>query len=302
MASKKAFDLSRDSVYVADPITQLRIMGGKGVLPNDESGDLDTEADASMSVKDMKRLSRPLPLPFKKNIKRRGVNVPIIIVKIDDVAVVLEGKSRVRALRAANRDREAEGLQPYRIRCTIQRDTSPLALVATMVSSNNARMEDDFNDKLDKLAQMKDAGADDEQCADEFNVKVTTIKGWLAYTDNATPEVKQAVKDRRLGPSAAAELARVKDPDEQRKLLADLLTAPEPKARGVKAAKRARGAKGQKVSGKRELTALLEKVKKLSHPRAAVSTLSKWEGVEELLKFMTDDPETAAWIKEGLSA
>ena len=148
MANRKSFDMSRDSIYVADPITELCIVGGKGVLPADEAGDLDTEWEAGMPLNDLKRLKKPLEQPFKANIAHRGVNTPVIIAKIGDVATVIAGKSRIRAARAANRERKKRGEPLLKVKCVMQRDVSVVALVATMVSENNARRDDDLRGKI----------------------------------------------------------------------------------------------------------------------------------------------------------
>jgi hypothetical protein len=237
--SKKAFDLARDSVYVADPISELRICGGAGVLPDDEAGDLDTEPGPDVPVRDLKRLKRPLQASFVTNIGRDGVRVPILICKIDDVATVVAGKSRVRAARRANRARAAqsEGLPPMRIRCVMQRDASSVAILATMISENNARQDDDLADRIEKLKQYLAAGASEADAATSFNVQQSTIRGWLDYDDHATDETKRAVRDGRVQASTAAELAKIKDPDAQRVALEKVLGAPCVKQRSARAAR-----------------------------------------------------------------
>jgi hypothetical protein len=292
---KKAFNLSRDSVYVADPIDDLRIIGAKGILSAEEAGPLDTEAEEAMPLRDLRRLRRALPGPFAANIATRGVNVPIIIVKIDDVAVVVEGKSRVRAARAANRERKKAGEPLLKIKCVIQRDNRPLALLATMVSSNNARMEDDFLDKLEKLKSYLDLGGSEADAALHFGVQQQTIRGWLAFDDQATDETKAAVKEGRLGSSAAAELARIKDPDEQRVKLQTMLTAPDKKGRSVKAARAARGGakNGPALTGKRTQKRVLASVQAMSHAKHGEKTIAFWEGVEETLKWLAGDEHDA---------
>jgi len=305
--TKKAFDLSRDSVYVADPITELRIIGGKGLLADDEAGALDTEPDAAHPVADLRRLKKALPAEFKANVAFRGVDTPIRIAKIDDIATVVEGKSRVRAARAANRERKKRGEPLIRVRCVMQRETSDTALRASIISGNNARMEDDFSDKLEKLKALLASGASEDDAALYFMVKPATIRGWLAFEDGATAETKAAVKEGRIGASVAAELARVKDADEQRSKLGELLAAPEPKARGVRAAKLVRGAKhGAAFSGKKPQMKLLGYVQSMSHSTKSDRTIAFWEGVEETLKLVlgekdADERLTKA-VKEALAA
>jgi len=284
--SKKAFNLARDSVYVADPITDLRIIGGL-ILSKDEQGDLDTEPDPAHPLTDLRRLKKALPEPFLANIAHRGVDTPIQIVKLDDVATVVEGKSRVRAARVANRERAKRGEPLIKIKCVIKRDTSATALIASIVSGNNARMEDDFSDKLEKLKRYLDNGGSEEDAARFFMVKLATIRGWLAYEDQATDETKAAVKEGKLGAAAAAELARIKDPEEQRAKLGDLLSAPDPKARGVRAAKIVRGAKhSSAITGKKDQVKLLEHVQQMSHGTRSEKTIAFWEGVEEAFKLV----------------
>ena len=289
MANKKAFDLSRDSVYVADPITELCIQGGTVIGAEDEHGNLDTDPTDDMEVDDLLRLKRPLKASFRNNIRKRGVNTPIIIAKLGGVAVVVEGKSRVRALRAANRQREKDGEPLLKVRCVMQRDTSKMALLATMISSNNSRMDDDFVDKLAKLKVFIDMGGSEADAADFYGVGQQTIRGWLQFEDQATDETKQAVKEGRLGSSAAAEVARIKDPDEQRDKLTALLTAPDKGARGVKAARAARGAKSSKaLEGKREQAKFLNYVQNITHTTKSDRVMGYWEGVEDALKLVLD--------------
>lgn len=286
--SKKAFDLGRDSVYVAEPIEDLRIVGGKDILPPDEAGPLDTEWEEGMPLKDLKRLKKPLTLEFKANIKHRGVTVPIVIAKIDDVATVVAGKSRVRALRAANRERKLEGLPLLKVKCVIQRDTSKAALLSTMVRENNHRRDDDLGDRIEKAKEMLDSGMSEADVANEFGVKQTTLRGWLDFDDHATDATKQAVKEGRVPASTAAELAKITDPEEQNKTLATMLTAPEKKARSARAAKALRrGKQGSKSASDRvSQQFLLKHVQNISHSRGTERSIAFWEGAEEMLKLV----------------
>lgn len=286
MGNKKAFDLSRDSVYVADPITDLRIIGGT-ILEPDEAGDLDTDPDETNPLNRSNRLRTPLSEAFKANIAHRGVDTPIKIVKLDDVAVVVAGTSRVRAARAANRERKKRGELLIKIKCVIQRDVSKLALISSVASENSARHDDSFSSKLDQLKIMIDAGASEEDAARVFAVSPATIRGWLVFEDQATEATKQAVRDGRVPASTAAELARIKEPEAQDAALATMLSAPERKARTTRAAKMLRGAKGSKgLTSRKEQEKFLDHVQKMSHGARSEKALAFWEGVEEALKLV----------------
>jgi hypothetical protein len=235
--TKKAFDLPRDSVYVADPIADLRVCGGRGVLCEEEAGDLDTEPGPDVPVRDARRLAQALSESFLANIARDNVRTPIVIGNIDGVATVVEGKSRVRAARRANRQRALLGVPPMRVRCVMQRNVSRLAVMATVISGNNARRDDDLADRIEKLRAYLEGGASELDAATTFNVKQATIRDWLAYDDHATDEVKRAVADNLVGASTAMELAKVKDPDVQRAALAKVLGGAGVKQRSARAAR-----------------------------------------------------------------
>lgn len=292
---KKAFDLPRDSVYSAEPIADLRIIGGAGLLVEEESGELDTEYADGMPLKDLRRLKKALDEEFCANVAFHGVKIPIIIAKIEDVATVVAGKSRVRALRRANHARLERGEPLMRVRCIIQRDTTHEALFATMVTENNARRDDDLADKIEKAIAMIDSGKYSEQdVALHFTVKQTTLRGWLDFDDHATDATKQAVKEGRVGASTAAELAKIHDPEEQNKALAEMLIAPEPRGRSARAAKMLRkgGAKVGNASDRKTQVTLLSFMQAASHPRASEKTMAWWEGAEEMLKLVTGSKET----------
>lgn len=303
---KKAFDLGRDSIYVADPIADLRICGARGVVPADEAGDLDTAPGPDVSVKDQRRLSHPLKEGLKENVYRRSVTTPIVIAKIDDVATVVEGKSRVRAARAANRRRAADGLPLMRVRCVIQRDTSALAIAATVISGNNAREDDDLTDKIEKLKSYLALGASEADAAVAFTVSPKTIRGWLDYDDHATDETKRAARDGQLTASTAAELARIKDPDTQRAALAKMVTAPGVKDRSARAARALRrGTEGvASATDRKSQKLLLSHVDVMLRDGRARRTSREeefWRGVRETLRLVTAQEVTREELLTALA-
>lgn len=235
--TKKAFsDLGRDSVYVAEPISQLRICGGRGTLPSDEIGDLDTPLGPDVPVRDAQRLKRPLTDKFKAGVVKHGVKKPVIIAKIDDVATVIDGKSCVRAARAANRIRAKKGQPLLKLRCVMQRDVSQQAIMATLILTNNARTADDLSDRVQKLKAYlaPEIGGSMEDAAILFNVERSTLQDWLDFDDRATDETKRAVQDGTIAASTGLEIAKIKDPDAQRATLARVVAEPAPRQRSAR--------------------------------------------------------------------
>ncbi len=304
---KKAFDLSRDSIYVADPISDLRICGAKGVVPADEAGDLDTPPGPAIPVRDARRLQKPLA-GIKASVDLRGVKRPIIIGKIDDVATVLDGKSTVRAARASNRRRAQDGRPPIRVRCVMQRDVSPLAVLSTMITTNNNRTEDTLADKVDKLvAYLGDPSTPSEaDAAIEFGVTVDRIRDWVDFADQAIGDVKEAVDAGTISASTALEIAKIKEVDGQKAALAKILGAPDARDRSARAARAiAQGANGTPTITDRRSQRLLLSYLQAPAPARRSSTPSEegfWQGVVEALKAVTGqaaDPRVIRAIAEA---
>jgi hypothetical protein len=311
--TKKAFDLSRDSVYTADPIADLRICGGSGILPEDQSGDLDTAPGPDLAVRDRKRLARPLKEGFLANIGRDGVRTPIIIAKIDDVPVVIDGKSRVRAARAENRRRVSLGQSPLiKVRCVMQRDVSQLAIMGAMISSNNARQDDDLTDQIEKLKIYLAAGASEADAAISFSVKQSTIRTWLDYDDHAVDELKELAKGGTVKASTAMELAKIKDPDEQRAAVGKLIATPGNQQQSARAARALRhGANGTPVAlDRRSQKLLLAHVSELLgseeiHEKYEVDDLVSeeefWRGVRSALALVTGSGDAEKRLTDALA-
>lgn len=283
--SKKAFDLSRDSVYVAEPISQLRVIGGLA-LPENERGDLDTEIDEKHPLYD-ERLLIALDTPFVRDIAKRGVRTPVEIVKRDDMATVKAGRRRVRGARIENHRRLKEGAKfedLIKIKCTIIRDNDDATIMSDMVSENELRMDDGILIKIAKAKRMQARGMDTDAIAAAFGQPKSVVDAWFTFDDNATDETKAAAAAGRLNATAAAELAKERDPDAQRALLASLMTLPE-KKRTVRNVRAARTGEFAGIVGRRGQKRLLETVQGLKH-RGEKAPIY-FEGVEDFLRVLT---------------
>jgi len=288
--SKRSFDFARNTMWTIDP-DDLCIIGGKK-MPAAERGSVDTDDGEEHDLYDP-RIHEPLTEEYILNIDAHGVDVPITIAKIGDVAVVVAGKTRVRGARVANRRRKSRGEPPIKVDCKIKRGNTT-SLLAAMIVENENRRDDGILAKIDKLKKLMARGVSVEDAAVIFGKKVKTVKGWLAFEDNATAETKKAAETGRLSPTAAAKLAQIRDPDEQRTTL-DRLLSTEGRVSKDAATNAAKVANGKKVAisvaDKRTQRRLLTYVQNLSHGQASEKTLAWWEGVEDALKLVVGEED-----------
>lgn len=289
--SKKAFDMQRTDLWVADPITELCIIGGQNPdfkLPPEEWGDLDTEDDDTHALFD-ERVGEPMEDWFINSVDYKGVDTPIIIAKVGELACVVEGRKRVRAARIVNRRREKQGEPLLKVNCLVKR-TTEVGLMATMITGNMIRSEESPETAIAKLKRLLDRGVSEEDAAHIFGKSVVTLKGWIAYDDNAIASVKKAVDSGRVSQTAASHLAKL-EPEKQKAALDDLLSAPagtKISRRTAKiAAKRTTApTKEEGVGDRRTQKKLLKLMKDLPHPGATEKTMAFWQGAEDMLALI----------------
>ena len=306
-ASKRGLDLARGNLFMADPITELCIVGGADTLGIDESSDLDTDTDKTHALYDP-RLKTPLDPDFVRNIDAFGIITPVVITRIGELVCVVAGRRRVRGARAVNRNRKATGQPLIKVPCVLRR-TAETGLLGAMIAENEGREDDAPLAKLEKLKRYMERGVTIEDAAVAFSVKLETAKGWLAFDDHAVPELRKMLADDRITFYAALRIARLKDPDKQRAAIADatsghgiagaVLTEDDgdesdatPATNGKRigyskasnSAKKGRG-KSETISH-REMKRMLDAVREMPHPNANEKTLAWWEGVEDALVFV----------------
>jgi ParB-like chromosome segregation protein Spo0J len=281
--NRRAFEFARGNLWSIDPM-DLCIIGGS-LLPADERGPLDTDDGPDHDLYD-ERVAEPLTDEFLNNIDAHGVDTPILIVKLGDVATVIAGRKRVRAARLVNVRRKKRGEPPIKIDCKLKR-VSGSGLLAAMITENEARTNDGLLTKIEKLKRLMARGVSAEDAAIHFNVGIGAIKGWLSFEDNATVETKAAARTGRLSASAAAELTKITNPDAQREKLAAMLRAgSKVSARTARVASRVARGKGGGVADKKTQKKLLHFVQIMNHGKASEKSVAWWEGAEEMLKLV----------------
>lgn len=217
-STKKGFDFARNSIYVADP-TELTLVGGKGILPAEQSSSRDTADDPEHELWDP-RLRDQITEEEIANVDAFGVLEPVLISKEGDLAVVVDGRGRVRRARAANKRRKARGEPLIKVSCVVVRQRGT-ALMGPMIAANEVRRDDSLPGKIEKAKRVLARGVSEDDTAVMFGVKASTLRSWLAYEDNATAEVKRAVEAGAISQTAGLKLAtKVKDPEKQRETLA----------------------------------------------------------------------------------
>lgn len=286
--NRRGFDFARGNLWSVDPM-DLCIIGGR-CLSADERGPLDTNDGPTHDLYD-ERVAEALTEEFVNNIDAHGVDTPILIVKLNDVATVIAGRKRVRAARVVNARRKKRGEPPIKIDAKLKR-ASGSAILAAMITENEARTDDGILTKIEKLKRLMNRGVSIEDAAVHFNAKIATVKGWLAFEDRATAETKTAARSGRLSASAAAELAKVSDPDKQREKLASMIGSGEKvSARAARTASKIARGKAAGVSDKKTQKKLLHVVQATSHPNVSEKTAAWWDGVEAALKLVIGDAD-----------
>lgn len=297
--AKRSFDFKRTDHYLCDPTLDLCIVGGADLLEEHERGMLDvasTVDDKTLQLlRDDEGLREPLREPFVRNVDALGVLETIVIAKIGDVAVVVEGRTRTRAARQANRRRAERGEPLIKVPCLIRRATDATDLLAVMIAGNEGRRkEDSIVAKIEKLKRYMARGVDVHQAADIFNVSVGVVESWLRFDDLAIESVKQAVDAGQMALSAGIEVARLKDPAKQQQVLDATKTNGANGKHAQTSTRKIREAakKIEKpdahvgVSAQRVQRKLLAAVKRVDHKGHSKDTLAWWQGVEDALTLI----------------
>lgn len=290
--SKKAFDLTCSSNFVADPSDEICIIGGARYITDaSERGKYDTDDDDQDNpLWRGTRLAKPLKSGFMLNVNSLGVLEPIVVTKIPGipVPVVVAGTSRVRAARAANALRASRGESLLiRIKCEMRRDDAR-GLAAIVAAENEGRNDVDVLEKIASVIRDLKRGATEDDIAIAYCVDRKTVDGWIAFADHATPETKAAVREGRVYATNAAILARISDPEKQNTALASMLSAPtKPTANAArKAVAKATGARDTTgIQSRRAMSKLHDAIANMKLPsNTGPETFAYYKGAEEILR------------------
>jgi hypothetical protein len=339
--AKTAFpELGRDSVFKADPITQLCIIGGQNEkvrLPESEWGDLDTDDDDSHPLFD-ENLFEALPEEFIQSIDEKGVIEPVLIGKMiiknrrgEDVEVagVIAGRKRIRGARVVNRRRmernkelpDDQQIALLEVRCVNRKGTLGDYML-DMITENHIRIEDSGETAISKLRRYLDQpGASMAKAAIAFGKSVQTLEGWIAYDEKAVPQLRKLVETGVMTVTSASEIAK-QDRDKQLVAVSEVeriqAEAPKPangaanggrarpavsRTAAQTAAKRAAsGDAGVEMLSKREGKRLLKHIEGMDHQGASPQTLGFYIGVEAAFGMWLGNAGVDERLKNALKA
>ena len=297
--SKTFNNASRTDAYCIDPL-EICIVGGKA-LPKEEQGPHDTEWDPTHPLH-AHDLTKPLDPTDIDSVEELGVMVPIEVVKVNNLPTVSLGRGRVRKARVANLRRKAKGLPPITIRFVIVRVSNGLDLMRRQIDENLRRKTISVLDRIELAKQYLARGASEDEAAKAMGVKRPQFNQWMVLEDNATPAVKDALREDRLSASAAISLASISEPEKQDEALGKLLAAPEakPTARAAQnAARKAKGKKGKAVvprpKEQKRLLAVIDKASKGDEWMQGAKAALRWvtgDGTHKDLAKLIEEAET----------
>jgi ParB family chromosome partitioning protein len=182
---KRAFDTARTNLWMFDP-NELVI--------------IEDENDALYDP----RVKLPLDPALVQNILYQGVLEPVVIVKREGDAVVVDGRQRVRAAREAVKIAKERGLTEVKVPAVLRR-TDDRGALAVMISANEIRQDDGPLQRAEKCQRLLAAGYTEEELCTLFGKTKNTINNWLSLLEVFAP-VRKAIERGELAASAAPQL------------------------------------------------------------------------------------------------
>lgn len=180
---------------------QGRRMDAFGMSPNELTiVGIDTDHDSSHPLWD-DRINLPVDERLIRNISVYGVLQPVIVTKMEDLVVVVDGRQRVRAARVIAEQQRRAGEEQIRVPCLVKSGDGS-RLVGVGISANEQRQMDTAATKARKAARYLDLGRTEEEAALAFGVSEQTIRNWLAVT-TLEPEVQIAIEAGRISATEA---------------------------------------------------------------------------------------------------
>lgn len=233
-------DKNRITAYSFDA-SELVIIGG-AAMP--EGGGPNDTADTDGPGYDA-RILRPLEESDILNVIDLGIIQPVVLKKDGPRNVVQAGRQRVRWAREASK---RLGM-PVKVPCVFRTGTD-MDHLKVMISENQHRTEDDFENMARKCQTLMKYGASEEDAAVTMRCTTAAIRNWMKYFD-LSPEVQDAMKKGAITGSAAVQLADLPRA-EQKDTLDDLVEEATALGHGKVKVENAKAAKRKRTTGNAE--------------------------------------------------
>jgi len=152
------------------------------------------------------RVELPVSEALVRSIMRRGILQAVRITPGEPMVVA--GRQRVRAALEANQRGQTP---PVRVPCVVLAGATD-QLAGAGVAENEIRQDDNPAVKAEKAQRLQSLGYSVGDIADDFGVTEVTVRGWLKLAA-APPEVRQAVREKKVSARAAKKLAALPAPE-----------------------------------------------------------------------------------------
>jgi ParB family transcriptional regulator, chromosome partitioning protein len=198
--SKTAFQASRRSLFLLAP-EDVVVVG------------LDTKDGPEHPLYD-ERIHMPLVEMTVRDIMKRGVIEPIVVIKNGEKAVVTDGRRRIMHAREVNRRlREAGSEELIRIPVLPPEKGSDSELMSLMIVLNEHREADMPINRAKKLQKFLRLGRSEEEAAEAFKISEAQVGKLLSLLD-LIPEVQAMLAKGEISLGRAYEVAKLAS-DEQ---------------------------------------------------------------------------------------
>jgi ParB family transcriptional regulator, chromosome partitioning protein len=168
------------------------------------------------------KIKRDLQEAAILNVMRLGVRKAVLVRKDGDRALLIDGRTRVRWAREANKRLKAEGRDLLKVRAFAERCSDEEAH-DLMVSLNEVRVDETPIERANKLNRLIGRGRSEEEAAILYGVSLQTVKGLLAQLD-LVESVQARVAAGELGIAEGKRLAALPRA-EQEKVAAERVAA-----------------------------------------------------------------------------
>ena len=140
------------------------------------------------------RVKAPIPPHLVASIKAHGITTPVIIRKMDDKPVVVDGRHRVRIARMLNETAKADGRDTIMVPAVVRRGDEADAYTVTCAANLHAP-DDKVREQAAKAQRLAQLGRGEGDIAIALGVSVATVKRYL------DANIKERSAPKKRGPS-----------------------------------------------------------------------------------------------------